>query len=81
MVQVRLRQIQFEMSKPDRSSVHVDGFIRDDPSLNRMYPAELSVALPTGFNYDASFNCYSEFGSVLQVGNLMDLVYPILRVS
>ena len=55
VVQVRLKQIQFQALKPDGSSIHVDGFIRDDPSLNRIYPAELSVAVPTGYTF-----CYGE---------------------
>ena len=55
VVQVRLRQIRFKLMKPDGSSIHKDGFIKDDPSLNCIYPAELPVAMPTGYNFDASF--------------------------
>ena len=55
VVQVRMRQIQFQMTKPDGTSIHIDGFIKDDLSLNRTYPAELSVAVPTAYKFDASF--------------------------
>ena len=59
VVQVKLRQVKYQMQcdKPNSGRViSVDGFIRDDPSLNhRMYPAELSFAGPVGMNYPA---CY-----------------------
>ena len=53
VIQVHLRQIKFEMNTADGGVIQVDGFIKDDPSLNRMFPAELSCAVPVDPTYEA----------------------------
>ena len=53
VILVHLRQIKFEMNTADGGVIQVDGFINDDPSINRMYPAELSCAVPVDSTYEA----------------------------
>lgn len=44
---VKLRKIKYQCNVPDATGNPVvkvvDGFIKDDPSLNRPYPAEVAV--------------------------------------
>ena len=56
VVQVQLRRIKYQLiNSLSQAVITVDGLIRDDPSLDRLYPAELSFAVPVGLNYPA---CY-----------------------
>ena len=56
VVQVQLRRIKYQLHKSlSRAVITLDGLIKDDPSLDRLYPAELSFAVPVGLNYPA---CY-----------------------
>ena len=56
VVQVQLRRIKYQLIKSlSQAVMALDGLIRDDPSLDRLYPAELSFAVPVGLNYPA---CY-----------------------
>lgn len=56
VVQVRLRRIKYRLHKSLSGKViTMDGLIKDDLSLDRLYPAELSCAVPVGFNFPA---CY-----------------------
>ena len=43
MITVKLREIKYQCQLPDKSLHTVDGFIREDLSLQRSYPAEVLV--------------------------------------
>ena len=46
VITVIIRRIKYQCIQPDQSTKVVDGFIRDDPSLDsRLYPIEASVAI------------------------------------
>ena len=45
VVNVKMRRIKYQVILPDGESTKiVDGFIREDPSLQRAYPIKLSIA-------------------------------------
>ena len=43
VITVQMRRINFEVEMSDHSTKIFDGFIRGDPSLQRVYPAEISI--------------------------------------
>lgn len=43
VVTVEMRRIKYQLYLEDGHPKIVDGFIRDDPSLQRLYPAQLSI--------------------------------------
>ena len=43
VITVKLREIKYQCQLPDKSLHTVDGFIREDQSLQRSYPAEVLV--------------------------------------
>ena len=43
MITVKQREIKYQCQLPDKSLHTVDGFIREDLSLQRSYPAEVLV--------------------------------------
>ena len=46
VVTVKIRRIKYQCILPDQSTKVVDGFIRDDPSLDsHLYPIEVSVTI------------------------------------
>ena len=77
VIQVQLRQIKFEMDSPDGGVIQVDGFIKDDPSLNRIYPAELSCAVPVDSTYEAccvTVSFFSKLG-MLSITVVLHAIY------
>ena len=48
---VLLRRMKYEVVMPNGDAKIVDGFIKDDPSLQRVYPAVLSIE---DNNFDAA---------------------------
>lgn len=45
VITVSLRRLRYQCIMPDQSIKVVDGFVRDDPSLQRVYPAEMMVEM------------------------------------
>ena len=43
VITVKMTRIKYQVDLHDGSTKNLDGFIRDDPSLQRQYPAEVSV--------------------------------------
>lgn len=50
VVTVVLRRMKYEVVTPNGDAKILDGFIKDDPSLNRVFPAEVSIS----DNFDAA---------------------------
>ena len=44
-ITVEMRRIKYELLLEDGQPKIIDGFIRDDPSLQRLYPAQLSIEM------------------------------------
>jgi hypothetical protein len=64
VVQVQLRRIKYQLNKSLSGAViTLDGLIKDDPSLDRLSPAELSFAVPVGLNCTA---CYVKVSPSIQ---------------
>ena len=45
VITVKLRRLKYECTTLDGSVKVVDGFIRDDPSLNRPFPAKITFGI------------------------------------
>ena len=43
VITVQMRRIKFEVEMSNQNKKILDGFIRDYPSLQRVYPAEISI--------------------------------------
>ena len=43
VITVKLRRVKFQCFMPNHTTKVIDGFIRDDPSLDRVYPTEVMV--------------------------------------
>ena len=57
MITVKLRRLKYECTTLNGSVKVVDGFIRDDPSLNRPFPAKITFGIGCEYSgtVDVSF--------------------------